>query len=92
MKRLLILLLLVVPYVAFGNTYVEKTLEIFTSQGFTYEMCSSDTVYAKSGDYLIVTDKSPRTGMLVVSSDNRCVKYNETTPYKSVVVGVVKKI
>lgn len=76
---------------AFGSNHIERTVSLISEQGYKYEVCENKSIYAQKGDYLILCDSIPQTGMLVVNDKNRCEKYNGQN-YKGVVFGIVKNI
>ena len=87
--KYLFLALLIFPSLVFGYN-VKDTLDVFESQGYSHKMCEKDSIYAKNGDYLILTDGYPREGMLVISENNKCVKYREGQSFNGITLGIVK--
>ena len=89
MKSLLISLLFL-PLSLFGFNEMNAVQILKDNGNLQYTVCAAKTIYANKGDHILYITTTPRDGMLILTQDSTCVKYNRGTKVTNVVVAIVK--
>ena len=90
MKSLLISLLFL-PLSLFGFNEMNAVQILKDNGNLQYTVCAAKTIYANKGDHIIYKTTTPRDGMLILTQDGTCVKYNKDVNIDKVVVAIVKR-
>jgi hypothetical protein len=90
MKSLLISLLFL-PLPLFGFNEMNAVQILKENGNLQYTVCAVKTIYANKGDYILYKTTTPRDGMLILTHDDTCVKYNKDVNIDKVVVAIVKR-
>lgn len=90
MRNILILLLLLLPSSLFGFNEMIAVQTLQDNGNFQHTVCEVKTAYANKGDHVLYKNVTPRDGMIILTDDGKCVKYNKNIIADRVVVAIVK--
>ena len=91
MRHLLLLLLLLLPSSLFGFNEMNAVETLKENGNFEHVVCEVKTAYANKGDHVLYKNVAPREGMIILTDDGKCVKYNKNIVANKVVVAIVKR-